>query len=460
MGNEACAAANAMDYAATKEYLFGLKGGGAKYGIDRMKLLVERLGHPQRRLKVVHVAGTNGKGSVCAMCESIARAAGCRTGLYTSPHLVRLGERIQVNRQILAEEQIVSYTAQLKEVADSIAAVSPEDHPTFFEFMTAMAFLHFAREQVDLAIVEVGLGGRLDATNVVDPAVAAITSIGLDHCEQLGYDLGSVAREKAGIIKPRTPVVLGRLPPEARRVIEQIASEREAPLISVDDRFGPGRAPWPQTALEGEHQRVNAATASLIFERLGEASPVGPSAIVEGLARVEWAGRWQKRSFGRQEIILEAAHNPEGAKALDDQLAALVRATGRRPVVAVGALGETRARALLEVVAAHARAICLFMPRQNRATPFEVLETFIPAGFDGPVLRASVEEGFAPGRGATFAGPEELVVVTGSIYLIGEILERLEEAVPVGENALQDNIPPAPLTGPGRNGRSGETRTV
>lgn len=426
-----------MDYTSAKDYLFSLKGKGSKYGIDRMKLFVERLGQPQHRLRVIHVAGTNGKGSVSAMCEAACRAAGLRTGLYTSPHLVRLGERVQVNREILGEEEIVTYTLHLKAVAEEMAAGAPEDHPTFFEFMTAMAFLHFAKCEVDVAILEVGLGGRLDATNVVEPEVSVITSIGMDHCQQLGTTIAGIAREKAGIIKPGKPVVLGRVAPEAREAIEAIARERGAPLTSVEDRFGSDPSAWPRTVLAGDHQRANAAAATLVFETIRDKLPVPPEAVAEGLARVEWPGRWETKQVGGKQLIFEAAHNPQGARALDDQLEKLVAETGRKPVMAVGALGDTRAHALLEVVARHAREIYLFQPNQPRATSTETLRGFIPPDFGGPVTTLAVEDAFAP-HGCVLGEPGDTVVVTGSIYLIGEILERLDEPRPVQEGSLQD----------------------
>lgn len=426
-----------MDYSAAREYLFGLKGKGSKYGIDRMRLFVEKLGNPQRELRVIHVAGTNGKGSVSAMCESICRAAGYRTGLYSSPHLVRLGERVQVNREILTEEEIVAFTRELKGVAEEIAREEPENHPTFFEFMTAMAFLHFQRKKVDVAVVEVGLGGRLDATNVVDPMISVITSIGLDHCQQLGYTLPEIAREKAGIIKPGRSVVLGRMEPEAREAIEGIARERQAPLASVEERFGVDPANWPTVALAGEHQRSNAATATLVFEMIRDKLVVPTAAIAEGLARVEWAARWQVRSFGGRQLIFEAAHNPQGAEALERQLANLVAATGELPLVAVGALGEERARALLQTVSRWARAIYLFEPNQPRATPASVLRKAVPDSFAGPIEFRRVDEAFSP-AGCLLGQPGETIVITGSIYLIGEILERLEEPLPIQEGALQD----------------------
>ena len=185
-------------YAPVQDYLFGLKAKGMKFGIDRMRVLVEALGHPERSYPVIHVAGTNGKGSVAALLDAILHTAGWRTGLYTSPHLVKLGERVQVDRRLLGETEIVAYTNELRPVAERPALVSADDHPSFFEFMTAMAFLQFARRQVDVGIIEVGLGGRLDATNVVRPEVAVITSIGFDHCDMLGDRLDLIAAEKAG----------------------------------------------------------------------------------------------------------------------------------------------------------------------------------------------------------------------------------------------------------------------
>ncbi|HEY1111082.1 MAG TPA: Mur ligase family protein, partial [Opitutaceae bacterium] len=200
------------DYPAVAEYLYALKARGGKFGIDRMTALARALGHPERQVPCVHVAGTNGKGSVSAMLEAILHAAGWRTGLYTSPHLVKLGERVQVDRRILTEQEIVDYVGELGPIAERLAAVDPDDHPSFFEFMTGMAFLQFARRKCDISVIEVGLGGRLDATNIVQPEVSVITSIGLDHCEFLGNELSQIASEKAGIIKSTAPVVIGRMP--------------------------------------------------------------------------------------------------------------------------------------------------------------------------------------------------------------------------------------------------------
>jgi len=195
------------DYAAVQDYLFSLKARGIKFGIDRMRMMVEALGHPERAVPTIHLSGTNGKGSTSAMLDAILHAAGWRTGLYTSPHLVRLGERVQVNRALLTEAELAAFTRELRPIAEEISRDHPDDHPSFFEFMTAMAFLQFQRQHCDVGIIEVGMGGRLDATNVVLPEVAAITSISLDHCEMLGDSVEKIATEKAGIIKAGRPVV-------------------------------------------------------------------------------------------------------------------------------------------------------------------------------------------------------------------------------------------------------------
>jgi dihydrofolate synthase / folylpolyglutamate synthase len=429
-----------MDYAATKAYLFGLKHHGAKYGIDRMRLLSARLDYPERTYPVIHVAGTNGKGSVCAMLEAMHRRAGRTVGMYTSPHLVFLGERVQVNRQPMTPEEISRIVEELRPQAEALGARDPADHPSFFEFMTAAAFLQFARAKVDVALIEVGLGGRLDATNVVRPQLCIITSIGMDHMEFLGDTLEQIACEKAGIIKPGVPVVLGRLPPEAEETIRILADARHAPVHTVREVFGDDVEKYPHTRLEGSHQRINAATATLATRVLDTLLPVSDEARVAALAEVDWPARWQRLplSDGRQ-LILDASHNAEGAQALDENLARLRAETGRAPIILVGALGEHRARALLEVAARHVREIILLKPAQPRATTVEELRQFMPVAFRGSVRNGRVAEIFPAPGACTLGGEGDTIVATGSIYLLGEILERFAHAAPAGEGVLQDN---------------------
>ena len=426
-------------YAEIQDYLFSLKARGAKFGIDRMRLLAAALGHPERTLPYLHVAGTNGKGSVAAMLEAVFRSAGWRTGLYTSPHLVRLGERVRVDGKILTEEEIMAYTRELRPVADRLAQAGDEDdRPSFFEFMTAMAFLQFNRQRCDLGIAEVGMGGRLDATNILDPEVSIITSIALDHVEFLGGTIEQIAAEKAGIIKPGRPVVLGRMPAEAERVIRQVARERGARVLSVWQEFGDAVAGYPQTNLEGDYQRWNAGTAVLAASLLPASWRLTAEAVTRGLLAVDWPGRWQRTQVGGRLLVLDASHNPEGAQTLETNLARLVQETGQKPVVVVGALGIARAAPLLATVCRHAREVQLVVPEQSRACSHAELVSLVPPDFSGPVVRATVA-GLFPGPGVcTAGGRDDVIVVTGSIYLLGEVLARLEPQRGAGEGRLQD----------------------
>jgi dihydrofolate synthase/folylpolyglutamate synthase len=417
-------------FAEVAAYLFAQKAHGPSYGIDRMRLLAAALGHPERSVPWVHVAGTNGKGSVSAMLDAILHAAGWRTGLYTSPHLVHLGERVQVDRVSLSESAIASYYAELQPIAERIAAEDASGRPSFFEYMTAMAVLEFARRRCDIAVMEVGLGGRLDATNIVEPEVAVVTSLAMDHCEILGDTLEKIAAEKAGILKAGRPVVIGRMPAVAEKVIRARAAELGSPVVSVEEVYGHELDRYPHTNLEGDYQRWNAATATLVARTLDPRWRITDAAIARGLAHVDWPGRWQRVRLGGRLTILDASHNPEGAAVLDSNLAHLVAETGRAPIVITGVLGAVRARPLIESIARHAREIHLVVPQQPRACAHAELAALIPAGFQGRVVFNRVEELFPTSNHCTAGGPEDVVVVTGSIYLLGEVMSRLESGRP------------------------------
>lgn len=403
-----------------------------------MRALVEVLGHPERAVPVIHVAGTNGKGSVSAMLEAVLRTAGWRTGLYTSPHLVRLGERVQVDRKLLTEEEIIAYTAELRPLAEQAAARAGEEPATFFEFMTAMAFLQFQRRKADVAIVEVGLGGRLDATNVVEPELAVITSIGLDHCEMLGDTVEKIAAEKAGIIKPGRPVVIGRLPTAAETVVRDVAQKLGSPVSSVREVFGETMGRYPKTNLEGDYQRWNAATATLVARTLPARWKLKEEVIARGLQRVDWPGRWQRVTLGSRELILDTSHNPEGAAVLESNLQRLEKTDRTGPAVIVGVLGAARARPLLEVIARHAGVIYLVVPNQARACSHEELAALLPATFSGRVVRSTVPELFPTAQSCIAGRGGDTVVVTGSVYLIGEVLARIDPGRGANEGRLQD----------------------
>jgi dihydrofolate synthase/folylpolyglutamate synthase len=414
-----------MNYAALVDFLYAQKAHGTKFGFDRMTRLAAEIGHPERNVPFVHVAGTNGKGSVAAMLDAVLHAAGWRTGLYTSPHLVHLGERVQVDRHRLTEEQIVAYVAELQPVVDRIAAADANDRPSFFEFMTAMAFLQFARERCDIGVIEVGLGGRLDATNIVTPEVSVITSIAMDHCEFLGDTIEQIAREKAGIIKPGKTVVLGRVPAGAEETIRAIAVERSAPVVSVVAEYGEDTANYPHTNLEGDYQRWNAATATLAARALAPRWKISDHVIARGLAHVDWPGRWQRVRVGGRLTILDASHNPEGAQVLASNLAQLVAETGRAPIVIVGVLGAARARPLIETIARFASEIRFVVPQQARACTHEELRALVPATFQGRVVPDTVARLFPSPDRCSVGRTDDVIVVTGSIYLLGEVMARL-----------------------------------
>ncbi len=415
----------------TLRWLTGLRNLGSRLGVDRMRLLSGRIGHPERAQPCFHVAGTNGKGSTSAMIEAIQRAQGRRTGLYTSPHLVAIGERIQVDRAPLSDAAVVALAERLRPHYEAIRADDPENAPTFFELITSAALLEFAERKVDVAILETGLGGRLDATNVCAPEVCVITSIGLDHQEYLGPTLAAIAAEKAGILKAGVPCVVGDIPPEAEAVIVARAREVGAPLHFVRNRFAAG---LPETNLVGEHQRRNAGAALLACE-LATRLPIDEAKALAALRSIEWAGRWQEfRLIDGRRLIIDGSHNEEGIRAVAPLLAAL-----NSPTVIVGALGVDRARPLVAAAAKAAGRLVLVRPDNERACSVEELAAFVPADFRGEVHRASVAELFPSPAACTAEG--ETVVVLGSLYLVGEVLARLRGHGLA--DSWQDRLPPA-----------------
>jgi dihydrofolate synthase/folylpolyglutamate synthase len=422
-----------MEAAATLRWLTGLRNLGSRLGIDRMRLLSARIGQPELAQPCFHIAGTNGKGSTSAMIEAIQRAHGRRTGLYTSPHLVAIGERIQVDRVPLTDAAVVALAERLRPHYEAIRAEDPENAPTFFELITAAALLEFTNRKVDVAVLETGLGGRLDATNVCAPEVCVITSIGFDHQEYLGSTLAAIAAEKAGILKPGVPCVVGQLPAEAEAVIRARAQAVGAPLHFVRDRFAAG---WPETNLVGSHQRGNAGAAWLACE-LATRWPFDAQVATAALQNVAWAGRWQRLTLndGRT-LIIDGSHNEEGIRTIEPLLAAL-----RQPTIVVGALGQDRARSLVIAAARHAARLVLVQPDNERACTVAELAALVPADFRGEVLQRTVAELFPSSGTCTTAG--DPIVVLGSLYLVGEVWARYQ-GLGVSTAAWQDRLPLKP----------------
>jgi dihydrofolate synthase/folylpolyglutamate synthase len=425
-----------MTYPEAIHFLYGLRWFGAKFGLASTFRLAALAGNPQYSLRFIHVAGTNGKGSTCAMLDSIYRAAGLRVGLFTSPHLVAFGERIQVNRKSVSERDIARLTAEMQPLLKQFPA---EQHPTFFEVVTVMALRHFAAQKCDLVIWETGLGGRLDATNIVTPLASVITNIQYDHQKWLGETLATIAGEKAGIIKPGVPIVTGADAPDALRVIGETARERNAPLTVVspaESQLPPLDAlPLP---LLGRHQKMNAAVALAAVRALAAKIPVMPEAIHAGLSRVHWPGRLQlvARPSG-QRILLDGAHNIAGAESFVAALREYF--PGTKPALILGILRDKDWPAMCELLAPLARHILLVPVHSERtAEPHGLAEVCRRANPNAQVIEhPSLDAALAD------AARDRFVAIAGSLYLIGEAMEllHLSPATAIGERALNEWVP-------------------
>jgi len=420
-----------MLYKEAIDYLYSLRLFGTKLGLENTFRLAEVARNPQKDLRFVHVAGTNGKGSTCAMLESIYRAAGLKTGLFTSPHLVSFCERIEINRQLIPENEVARLVSELQPLMKNFPAGA---HPTFFEVVTIMALKYFREQNCDLIIWETGLGGRLDATNIVTPLATVITNVQFDHQLWLGDSMAKIAFEKAGIIKPGVPVITAAEDPEALTVIERIARERNAPLtvISRTTRQSPPLSKV-KLPLVGEHQRLNAVVALDTVKVLQPAIPVSDSAVISGLTNVFWPGRLQLITTNSgQKILLDGAHNAAGAEALRQALEELF--PEKPDALIFGMLGDKDCQAICSIIAPLSDNILVCPVDSKRTAAPELLAklclTANPAA--RVVTCGSVSDALQQVSEAHF------VLLTGSLYLVGEALERLGGAQSIGERGLNE----------------------
>jgi len=399
-------------------YLFSLEQFGIKFGLDNIATIVERLGHPERTFRSVHIAGTNGKGSVTAMVDAALRAAGHRASRYTSPHLVDLAERFVIEGRPVSADALAAAVDDVRGAIDTLRREGTlAVQPTFFEVTTAVAFELFRRANVEIAVLEVGMGGRLDATNLVQPIVTAITSIALDHQKYLGTTLREIALEKAGIIKRGVPVVVGPLEAEAAAAIEQVAATLDAEVIHTSPSDVEGFA----LGLRGAHQRANAAIAVRILHVLdARGIAVSPQAIAAGLAQPQWPGRLDVRRFADgRELLLDAAHNPAGAASLASYL---MRDGAPRPLVFAAMRDKAIAdmfSALLPVVS---RLVVTRASNARAAEPESLAE--IARAVD-PSVPIDVEP-LMPGALARAWRDSPRIVAAGSIFLLGDILRLID----------------------------------
>jgi dihydrofolate synthase/folylpolyglutamate synthase len=401
-----------MNYAESVRflYLLGNEIQTAKFDLERITRLLDALGNPHRTGRFVHIAGTNGKGSTSAMIEAGLRTAGVRTGLYTSPHLVEPTERIRIAGQAIAPDQFAQAFTEVHQTAERMLRAGELDlHPTYFESVTAMAFLLYARERVDTVVLEVGMGGRLDATNVVTPVLSVITPIDFDHQIFLGDTLGKIAAEKAGILKPGVPAIFAEQTPEAEAVLRAHAKgpytlSRDWSIadLELDARGSRFRLRGMEIIcpLAGEHQVENARTAAIALHELG-ASP-------SGIAETSWPGRLERVSE-QPEIILDGAHNPAGTRALINYIRRFY--SGRRVWMVYGVMSDKAAAEMAEMLFPLAHRVILTAPANSRALPPEC----IPA--PGAAITHTVAEAVAMlGQ----AQPTDAIFITGSLFVVGE----------------------------------------
>ena len=410
-----------MNYPEAIRFLYNLRLFGAKFGLENTFKLAELTGNPHQHLRFIHVAGTNGKGSTCAMLESIYRAAGLRVGLFTSPHLVSFRERIQINRQFITEDEVVRYVAELKPL---LGAFAPDHQLTFFEAVTIVALRYFAEQKCDLVVWETGLGGRLDATNIVTPLASVITNIGIEHSEWLGDTVEKIAAEKAGIIKPGVPIVTAATTRHGLETIRAIAQERRSPLTVVgaaDMHLPPLDA--IQLPLHGPHQRLNAALAIGAVRILTNQIPAADSALRAGLAAVDWPGRMHRiQTVSGQTILLDGAHNPDGAEAL--RIALEEEFPGANPTMIFGVFRDKDSTSMCHSLAPLAGRILLTPVHSERTE--EPSRLVAACRESNPRAQIEVCHSLADALRAASAVP--FVVIAGSLYLVGEAMELLHLA--------------------------------
>ena len=411
--------------------MFGLRRFGIKLGLDTMRSILQGLANPQTAFKTIHVAGTNGKGSVAAMLAAVLRRKGVRTGLYTSPHLVRFNERIVIDGRPISDDEVLKAYRRVRSAAHT------DREPTFFECTTAMALAEFARRKVQWAIVETGMGGRLDATNIVTPALAVITNISLEHKEYLGNTIGAIAYEKAGIIKPKIPVVTGIRQPSAIARVEAAAAENRAPLFRLGKDFRVRRHPtgtftyyglhhtWRQmkTNLIGRHQAENAALALAACEVLEERGlPLTAEQIRTGVLHTSWPGRLEVVST-KPYVLLDGAHNLSAARNLARYLRSDL--SDRKITLIIGILDDKPYRAMLQSLVPVSEKVIVTRPKIGRGLP---VETLLPVVKEmNPQVTSIPDVGRALLQTVAQADPDDAVVVAGSLYVVGEAKEALEK---------------------------------
>jgi len=398
-----------MDYKKILDYLYGMESPKIKLGLGRVQNLLGGIGNPEKNLKCIHVAGTNGKGSVCAIIFYILREAGYKVGMYTSPHLKKFNERIRVDNHFITDKEIVDYFLKVKPYITN---------QSFFEITTAMAFLYFKENNVDYAVLEVGLGGRLDATNVVTPLISVITNIGLEHTDLLGNTVEKIAFEKAGIIKQNVPVITG-VKGNALKVIKKIAKQRKAPL-TIPKQFGYVNFKNLNGTFQQENKDIALTTIEILIKN--NLIKLNETQIQNGIKKTEWPGRMD---FIEKNVLIDGAHNPDGFKVLKKEL--LIFEETRKIqnfIFVVGAQSTKDINEMLKIINPLVSSIIFTKSDNPKASkPQELLRIFNKINYNKKSKAKIINN---PKNALDYARKiikkNELIVATGSIYMIGEVI--------------------------------------
>jgi len=414
-------------YQKSLDYLYRLEKFGMIFGLTQVERILRAAGNPHKEIQAIHIGGTNGKGSTAAMMSSILQKEGYRVGLYTSPHLIRFTERIKVNGKEIEEEEVATLTEWLRKEVEAAGITPPF---TFFDFTTALALHYFKQKLVDLSILEVGLGGRLDSTNVVDPLISIITNIAKDHEEYLGKSILKIAREKAGIIKKGRPLITAATQPQVRRLFSKICQGKGSPYFRVGKEFryiraedgdfdyeGLNRKLWSiHLNLKGYHQVINATTALGAMEVLEDLGyRVSTDAMIDGLREVDWPGRLEMISSSPR-VILDGAHNPAGAIVLKESLEKEFQY--QHLILLIGIMKDKDVQSMLHLLAPLADRIILTKPHTDRAAPPSLLKRAL--GRNGEKAEIAEDLNEAIGRALSLTQKEDLLCITGSLYTVGE----------------------------------------
>jgi dihydrofolate synthase/folylpolyglutamate synthase len=428
-----------MDYENAIEYLYNLKIYGMSLGLERIEFILKSLGSPQQNMKAIHVAGTNGKGSVCAMISSVLQKSGYKVGLFTSPHLLKFEERIRIDGIPISQEDLLSLVERIKPISESMVKEHGFEHPTFFETACAMALYHFFREKVDYTVLEVGLGGRLDATNIITPLISVITSVSLDHTHVLGNTLEEVAREKAGIIKEGVPVIIGVEQREILKLMEDISIERNSPYYSTQNngshtllesnsdhqRFEVtvnGRTYADLCInLVGYHQVKNAHIAVMTLDLLKEQGiSISEENIKRGIEETKWPGRLE--IVQRDPIVIfDCAHNPHGMKALSYALKRLF--DSNKKTLVMGIMRDKDIPGIVNEACGFADNIIITKPKFERAAETDTIVKEVKRFFVEFQVIPDVAQ--ALDHAITNAQKDDVICIAGSIFNVGEAMEAL-----------------------------------